>query len=211
MADKTISDLTAATSLSLSDLFEIENAGGNSRKATLQQFVDFGLPVLIERFAFAGTASDHSFTIPSGLNNLRLIIVARSAIVATGGNVSVQFNGDTGNNYSRQVQSMVNTTTSGACAVSQSSMASMGVPGSTAPSGAFGRADFIIPDYAGTTHHKRMGGLAAYRTSDLVAGQGMEQSENEWRDTSAITSLRVFETAGNNLVNGSFAAVYGFK
>jgi hypothetical protein len=34
VADKTISDLTAATSIASGDLIEIENAGGNSRKVT---------------------------------------------------------------------------------------------------------------------------------------------------------------------------------
>lgn len=41
MADKKISDLTAASSLAAGDLFEIENTGGNSRKATVQLIADY--------------------------------------------------------------------------------------------------------------------------------------------------------------------------
>lgn len=40
MADKIISDFPAVGSINLTDLFEIENTGGNSRKVTAQQIVD---------------------------------------------------------------------------------------------------------------------------------------------------------------------------
>lgn len=97
MADKTINDLTAATAMAATDLFEIENAGGNSRKLTGAQIVSYlrrgcllyssgqtGLNATSDTaLAFANESYDtdslHStvtnnsrITIPSGVSKVRL-------------------------------------------------------------------------------------------------------------------------------------------
>jgi len=166
--------------------------------------------VLIGSNTFAGSTSTFTFSSIAGTYSaLMLIAVLRSTISATGGNVGIRFNGDTGNNYIRQVQNLVNTTTSGAAAVSQSSMASFAIPGNTAPSGAFGRAEFKAPGYALTVNQKRIGGLSSYRVGNAVGNLGSEHSENEWLNTAAITSLTIFETGGNNFADGSTVWLYG--
>ena len=82
MADKYIRDLTAAGSISTSDLFEIETSGGNSRKVTGQTILDFanangvGGLVMVEPSAADfgtlrnGMTSAPTLTDPSGQNGV---------------------------------------------------------------------------------------------------------------------------------------------
>lgn len=62
MADKTIGDLTAASSVAAGDLFEIENTAGNSRKVTAAQVAAFNLGAIhcYEEAAGAGGGSTAS-------------------------------------------------------------------------------------------------------------------------------------------------------
>jgi hypothetical protein len=107
MADKTINDLTATTSLVDGDLFEIENTGNNSRKITAanvkQHMIGWALAGTgqtatgIYDFAADGAKANIDFTGLSGANEL--LIVARGLSNGTTGLRALRVSVDNGSTF----------------------------------------------------------------------------------------------------------------
>lgn len=94
MADKTISDFTAATSLASADLFEIENAGGNSRKVTFATLLASLAPIRklhgnVTQAATTTSTSEQdlmSYTLPANTlsaDGMAVRVVASGTFAAT--------------------------------------------------------------------------------------------------------------------------------
>lgn len=210
MADKTIADLTAAGSLSLTDLFEIENSGNNSRKATIQMLVDLGMPVLIGSHVFTGSETEHTFsTIPSGFTDLVLVGRGRSARASNvTSDIYVQFNGDTGTNYNYQRGSASNATAGAQASTSVARALEIAFPAATAPSDSKGGFTAEILGYADPFHTmtKWLGGR---RDATGAAGMTSHWGCSWWLSTVAVSSIRIFDANTQNFVSGSKVSLYG--
>jgi hypothetical protein len=131
-----------------------------------------------------------------------LLLVSNIGASSGGQDYRIQFNGDTGNNYSTTV---LYSTASSAISARSSNAA------------------FIYLDYVGltassvqglyTTNIMNYANTTTYKTVLNRCADGSNASEAEvglWRNTAAITSIVVAMTAGN-LITGSTFTLYGIK
>jgi hypothetical protein len=137
-------------------------------------------------------------SIPSTYTDLVLVVNANTAIDTQ---IRLQFNGDTGSNYSA---TMIGGDGSSAFTVRVSNEVSMNAAGVGITSGS---TVFQINNYANTTTYKTsMGrynlGSSGYGEVGLKIGL--------WRSTSAVTSIVLFPTSGNFNTGGTFN-LYGIK
>lgn len=148
-----------------------------------------------------GTAqSSYTFTsIPSTFTDI--ILVTSIQATSSGQGLYLQFNGDTGSNYSyTYFRGNGSTTTSGGATNSDLCLLStISEPPTT------GFANYIaqLQNYAGST----------YKTSLVranAAGAGLAAIVNLWRSTSAINQVKIFTSVGN-LNTGSTFTLYGIR
>jgi hypothetical protein len=107
VADKKISDLTAATSVASGDLFLIENAGGNSRKVAASDaaaslvgwsLVGAGQTATgVYDFAVDGAKADIDFTGLGSFNEL--LIIGRGLSAANSGRRALRVSTDNGSTF----------------------------------------------------------------------------------------------------------------
>lgn len=126
MADKTINDLTEATSVSSNDLFEIENTGNNSRKVKASNVRSF-----MAGWVLAGTGQTatgvYDFAVDGAKANIdfiglasfnELLIVCRNLTNGTSGVRQVQVSVDNGSSFYTASGDYVTITTAGVEAAS---------------------------------------------------------------------------------------------
>jgi hypothetical protein len=149
----------------------------------------------------SGSASSVTFSSITGTYTDLVIVV--NAGGSTNADLHIQFNADTGSNYSRTVLSG-----SGSAASSgrQSSVTyirvdNLGYLNTTFP--AF-NAIINVMNYSNTTTNKTV----VSRTNN--ASTGVDASVGLWRSTAAITSVVLFPDTGT-LTNGSTFTLYGIK
>lgn len=210
MADKKISDFTAATSIADGDLFEIETAsGGNSRKVTMATLRAASGLVLIEEHVFSVAGANHTFSsIPGTYRDLLLVVRARGTAVAGNSNVQLIFNGDTGANYDRQ-QTQTSTSVTATSNTFGSVAGLIGdIPAASASSGSAGLVEATIGDYRGTTFHKITNGRSQWKTGTSAGNYTTQINSMTWRNTSAITSILV-QLGSGNFDAGSVVSLYG--
>jgi hypothetical protein len=140
-------------------------------------------------------------TIPATYTDLKLVVVCKSVGSSTG---YVQFNSDTGSNYSR-----LNVRGNGSVAASNAnSNISDGVPIQT--SNATGTNPVLwtldIFSYAGSTNKTTL----ASASNDQNGSGNLEWSIGLWRNTAVITSLKLQSTI-DNFDTGTTATLYGIK
>lgn len=134
----------------------------------------------------------------------------RTSEAVTVTNVSLRFNGDTGNNYDSQYMQVNNTTVSGAINSAQSSIVSLGAAvGSSGTANRFGACRFTIPHYAGATNHKSVTGQS-YADGGGTTNAFTRYGGGQWRSASAITSITAVISSGN-FKAGSRFTVYGLS
>jgi hypothetical protein len=209
MADKKISDFTAATSLDPSDLFEIENTGGNSRKVTLSTLRKAVGRTLITETVTSGSATNVSFaSIPADYRDLELRVRGRGTKAATLVDIRVRFNGDTGANYDAETQQANNTTNSNFASAGTTSLYVGNIAAASAPANVADYVEAVIADYRSTTFQKAGRYLATLKTAASAAGVFNESGSIWWRSTSAITQIDVFPSA-NAFVDGTVISLYG--
>lgn len=152
-------------------------------------------------------AASIDFTSISGsYTDLVLIVLAQQ--VTNGEDLAIQFNSDTATNYSRTyICGDGSTAHSGrSTSVNQIILDHHATP-PTANS--FSVATINIINYSNTTTYKtvinRSGSNESNPAIGSVANVGL------WRNTSAITSVKVFSTNSSNLKTGTVATLYGIK
>jgi hypothetical protein len=151
----------------------------------------------------AGGSTSITFSsIPATYTHLQVRLMNLSN--GSAGDVRVQFNSDTGNNYSKHglygsgTAVTANGSASGAFAYG-------GISGSTTAPGV---AVIDILDYANTNKYKTVRNLSGY---DLNAAGGyVELQSGAWLNTAAITSITIF-TSGVTYAQYSSFALYGIK
>lgn len=211
MADKTINDLTAATTLAGGDVFEFENTGNNSRKITvanLQAALGIGMFLIAEQSP-SGTGIVTFSGFPATYRDLILIVRGRGATAAASVAALMTFNNDTGTNYDKERLTASAGTTVSAAGNAAASNIDMG--GIAAASATADVADVIqaeIFDYRGTTFQKAV--LTRNTTKVGTASTNLTQQVQSgwWRSTAAITEIDVTLNAGN-FVDGSVVSLYG--
>lgn len=139
-----------------------------------------------------------SFTsIPGTYTDLVAVVVA-----STVGNLKIEFNSDTGTNYSNTV-----VYGDGTSALSGRNSNSTGLLfGTTASTVGKGVNLYYFMNYSNTTTYK----TALSRGNDLDAGL-VRADVGLWRSTSAITSIKFISNLGSNLATGSTFTLYGIK
>jgi hypothetical protein len=156
-------------------------------------------------------ASWTSATIPSSYDHLYLTISARSSLGTSNwyDYVDVQFNGDTGTNYSSTgvygQASAGSWRTSGADGLDRVLL--INADGSTADT--FGNASIWIPNYANTANFKQV--VAGFVTEGATTTNGywtMGIGAGLWSSTAAITSITIDPQNGDLMQYSSFT-LYG--
>jgi hypothetical protein len=158
----------------------------------------------------ASTAAAIEFTaIPGTFDDLAVFLSTRVSTTGGDGTESLllQFNGDTGSNYSwRRVRG----DGSGAASTSGTSVTAMTIGytnAAAATASTFGNGLIYIPNYAGSTNKSvssdtvsENNATAAYQA--FIAGL--------WSSTAAITSIKIYQASGN-IVQYSTATLYGIR
>lgn len=158
----------------------------------------------------ATTASITFAGIPSGYKHLELRGNTRDTRTGTPEqSVMMQFNGDTGNNYSIHILEGYGsgTPTSGATASSNRVKISLS-PTSDTTAGTFGAFVATILDYANVYKNKTTRSLYG---DDLNGSGTIGFSSGAWYNTSAITSISIFPTNSESFVTNTKIALYGVK
>lgn len=96
MADKKISDFTETTDIDASDLLEIENTGGNSRKITAGNLLKGGVWTLVSSTSPSG-ASEVDVTDLGSYNEV--LVVARALTASVSGVRQIQVSTDNGSSF----------------------------------------------------------------------------------------------------------------
>ncbi len=122
----------------------------------------------------------------------------------------MQFNSDTGSNYSwhrLDGDGDTGAATAGS-ATSQTTIIVDRFTASTATASQFGAFILDILDYANTNKYKTTRNLGGYDNNGnglITLGSGL------WQNTNAITSIKLIDRSGNNLIQYSQFALYGIK
>jgi hypothetical protein len=158
----------------------------------------------------ATSVSNITFSsIPSTYTDLFIASSIRSDRVAVQDFGAIQFNADTGSNYSgiyiRGDGSAVISSTNGNATMIEIPTS---IPGSTATASTFGSAGIYIPNYAGSNQKS----VSFDATMENNATQSfMILQAGKWSGTAAISSIKLFSANGANFVQYSTAYLYGVK
>jgi hypothetical protein len=155
----------------------------------------------------SATASITFSTIPATYTDLRIVFVGKSA---AGGsaveNFGVQFNSDTGTNYSRTRLSGDGSAAASARGTNNVALIfTEALAGSTATSPSY--VAFDVFSYAGSTNKT----VLAESSLDQNGSGTVARNVGLWRSTAAITTIKVYDYGGNNLAIGTTATLYGIK
>ena len=164
---------------------------------------------------FSGSESEATITIPQNADSLIITYRLLMDPSASGSFVwGMQFNGDTGTNYNGLDNyhdasgNVVNGTGGGAgIAYLPFALVNDDRGAETTTSG-----EAYIGMYRRTTFYKNLDSECLYRTANSNAGTRHGQLGGEWENTSAITSIRFYNTtSATNLTAESYITVTGLR
>lgn len=162
----------------------------------------------------SGGSSGVEFTsIPAGYTHLQIRGIARTARTTFANDgIKLQFNSDTGTNYSRHQLSGDSSGTFDTGSAADSDYMFTQVAGNGAGSNIFGAVVIDILDYANTNKYKTVRFLSGIDNNSSANQQTgfMTLASGAWRNTNAITSLKLFGFSGN-LLQYTSLALYGIK
>ena len=154
----------------------------------------------------SGGASSITFSsIPSTYTHLQLRMMVRETSTSNG--YSMQFNGDTGNNYARHYLYGTGSSAAAAAVTSTSSMILADAAISTSTTGVFGASVCDVLDYTNVNKNKVIKTLGGY---DNNGNGAIFFNSGLWMNTSSVTSIVINPDAGSFAQYSSFA-LYGIK
>jgi len=164
----------------------------------------------------SGGAADITFSsIPSTYQHLQIRGIARNSNASNGGlNINMQFNSDTGSNYSHHYLGTYQG--EGAAvwaggAANESFIVPFLMPTNNLGASIFSAGVIDILDYKDTNKYKTIRGLGGYDMNGAATGYNyLNLNSGNWRSTSAITSIKLYGTSGNFMQYTQFA-LYGIK
>lgn len=171
-----------------------------------------GAWTLIQKQILSVAAATVTFSsIPGSYSHLVLIAQGRVDDAAEFKDCYLQFNGDTGSNYSREYLEASATSPSANGDISAvAHIACMAMAGSTASSNMPGTAKLWIPNYSGTVFYKNV--LSESCRFTLIGNRGhyyTDVIDGFWESTSAITQIDITDSGGGNFIIGSSFWLYG--
>jgi hypothetical protein len=154
-----------------------------------------------------GTGSSTSITFSSIPSTYTDLVLVCNVIVPSSSSIAIQFNSDTGNNYSYTVLDGDGTTAS---SNRQTNVNVINLAGWSSNLGSTTNPSPIlcsINNYSNSTTYKTaLVRSAAYGTSSSC----VDAFVGTWRNTSIITSIRVFSSSANLATTSTFS-LYGIK
>lgn len=159
-----------------------------------------------------GTAAAEFTSIPSTYAHLQIRAIGKSdSNTNTFETTRIQFNSDTGANYSWHQLYTVNGTVYAGAGTSASLMYSFDFPFSGSNyTNIFGAGVIDILDYANTNKYKTMRTLGGVDSNSASVDYGLNFVSGNWRSTNAITSIKIYPQSGN-WARYSHFALYGIK
>lgn len=143
----------------------------------------------------------------TGYDILEIWLIGRTDEAITRSSALITFNNDTGANYDIEQFRGLGTGTAAAGAVAQTSL-SIELPGASASANYASTGRMSIVGYASTTFYKTMEMLTGY--NHATAGSNFASLYiGSWRNTAAITRIKIAATSTNKLKVGSRLIVYG--
>lgn len=163
-----------------------------------------GLTPALPAQVLAVAAASVSFAnIPQNFTNLKLVMSVSGS--GSDGNVQIQFNGDTGDNYDTQFLTGTGSTASASAA----SALTVGLLGNLSGDAEFPNStslEITIPNYRSSTFWKAV-------FADNIEGGAIAQtriaSGVNWHSTAPITSIVISSSSGN-FIAGSTFTLYGY-
>ena len=147
-------------------------------------------------------------SIPATYTHLQIRAIGRSTRAENNTALNMQFNSDTGSNYSWHRLDGDGSAASSGAGTTQTSIIVDRFTASTATASQFGAFILDILDYANTNKYKTTRNLGGYDNNGnglITLGSGL------WQNTNAITSIKLIDRSGNNLIQYSKFALYGIK
>lgn len=170
---------------------------------------DFGAFESIATTLGTGSSATISFTsIPATYKHLQIRFIARDADTEVGNNQFLQFNSDTGANYSWHILEADGSTVTANGQASQSKMIAGRISAATATAGIMGVGIIDILDYANTNKYKTIRTLSG---QDRNGGGVARFDSGNWRNTAAVTSIQIINSSTTNYTTDSQFALYGIK
>lgn len=166
-----------------------------------------GAVVLIEEQTPSGVSSV-TFSSLGAYTHLEIRWSARGDQAANNTTLNVQFNGDTGANYDRQLVQAFATTPSASESLGSTTAAVGNVVAATGTASTPGTGVIQIYDYRGSSFHKMFISSNGWARLTTSGNFGVQLFAGRWRATSPITSITLGLAAGN-FVSGSKFSLYG--
>jgi hypothetical protein len=164
----------------------------------------------------SGGAADIQFTsIPSTYTHLQIRTIGRSSNSANNGiSMRIQLNSDTGSNYSQHYLGTfqgASSATESVGAANTSSIYIGTIPDNNIMADLYAGTIIDILDYKNTNKYKTLRALSGYDFNGATSGYSyLNLHSGNWRNTNAITSIKLFGAAGNFMQYSQFA-LYGIK
>lgn len=171
--------------------------------------VYYGSMVQLAQVTTSASQVTVDFTsIPSGYTDLMIVYQARSNVASGYESMSLKFNNDgTSGNYlaSQYLQGYSTTANAATVAATAAGMWIGTITGNSNTSGYAGSGKIMVPNYSGTTYHKRAQSEFAYDNTtpliDIMFGYG------SWKSTNAVTRLTF--SVPTSFRDGSVFTLYG--
>ena len=159
----------------------------------------------------SGGAADITFSsVPATYTDLLVKVSLRSNISAFRSTLVMQFNADTGSNYAYR-RLYASGSTVGSDVTDPTTFIICGeVVGASSTASTFTNSEIYIPNYR-SSNQKSVSTDAALETNDATNNR-LSLTAALWTDTSAITSLKLFDSnTAQAFVQYSTATLYGIK
>lgn len=172
--------------------------------------VDPGAMIPIATTTLATATATITFSsIPREYEHLQIRLIGRSSRSSGVSQFKLNFNGDTGTNYSdHYMLGTGGTIFAGHDGVSQTFIWGSPIAASTATANTFGVGIVDILDYSNTNKYKTTRNLGGFDEN----GNGyISFTSGLWINTAAVTSITIGDGYGLNLLAYTSAALYGIK
>jgi hypothetical protein len=151
-------------------------------------------------------SSVNSYTFSSIPSTYTDLIIVQSAFVANQDQTRIQFNSDTGSNYSNTDLWGSGSAAGSVRSTSQTSMQTA-YYAAVDISPAVTTWIYQIMNYSNTTTYKTV----LVRANNAASGRGVDASVGLWRSTAAITSVSLNMDSAHQFTSGSTFSLYGIK
>lgn len=175
-----------------------------------------GLALLSRTVLLADAPSVTISPIPQTHTHIELYSLTRTDRAAGSDLIALQLNGDTGNSYDWEqvfgnngVSDAFNAPTGGHIAGPISEIALTSATAATATANSYGSGRWTVLYYTQTSTHKMVVGQGGVFVDDSAAGAVTAQMAGIWRNTQAVTAMKLFPALGTNFKAGSRFELYG--